>query len=95
MIRLCFSLSDISLIPSVMIWGGNCCCCETHTHKPVHLDVDECAKDNGACDSKRTCTNTAGSSKCEDCAAGYTNDGAKGCKGVCVCVCVCALMSVN
>ena len=62
-----------------------------HSHKPVHLDVDECAKDNGACDSKRTCTNTAGSFKCEDCPAGYANDGAKGCKGLCVC----AFMSVN
>ena len=61
-----------------------------HSHEPVHLDVDECAKNNGGCDSKRKCTNTVGSMKCDDCPAGYTNDGAKGCKGfVCVCVCVC------
>ena len=56
----------------------------SHSHKPVHLDVDECAKNNGDCHSKRTCTNTAGSFKCEDCPAGYANDGAKGCKGALV-----------
>ena len=55
-----------------------------HSHKPVHLDVDECAKGNGACDSKRKCENTAGSFKCGDCPAGYANDGAKGCKGALV-----------
>ena len=61
----------------------------------THLDVNECAANNGGCDSKRTCTNTVGSMSCGDCPAGYANDGAKGCKGVCVCVCVCAFMSVN
>merc|ERR1711934_1263147 len=45
-------------------------------------DVDECAKDNGGCDSKRKCDNTAGSFKCGDCSTGYANDGAKGCKDV-------------
>merc|ERR1719183_3281891 len=39
-----------------------------------------CATNNGGCHSKRTCTNNAGSAKCGDCSAGYTNDGAKGCK---------------
>ena len=53
----------------------------THTHTHTHSDVDECAKNNGGCDSERKCTNTAGSSKCEDCPAGYVNDGPKGCKG--------------
>merc|ERR1712037_785285 len=33
-------------------------------------------------DSKRKCTNSAGSFKCEDCDAGYVNDGAKGCKDI-------------
>ena len=55
----------------------------THSHKPVHLDFDECARSNGGCHSKRTCINTLGSMKCDDCGAGYANDGAKGCKGVC------------
>ena len=66
-----------------------------HLHNPVHSDVDECKKDNGGCDSKRKCDNTAGSFKCGDCSTGYANDGAKGCKGLCVCVCVCAFMSVD
>jgi len=43
-------------------------------------DEDECASNNGGCDSKRKCTNTVGSFKCEDCPCGYVNDGAKGCK---------------
>jgi hypothetical protein len=41
---------------------------------------DPCATNNGGCHSKRACTNNAGSAKCGDCPAGYTNDGAKGCK---------------
>ena len=45
--------------------------------------ADLCAKSNGGCHSKRKCVNTVGSAKCGDCAAGYTNDGAKGCKGWC------------
>merc|ERR1712032_906162 len=44
-------------------------------------DVNECLKNNGGCHSKRKCMNTVGSMKCGDCAAGYVNDGAKGCKG--------------
>ena len=67
----------------------------SHSHKPVHLDVDECAKDNGGCHSARKCSNTAGSFKCEDCPAGYVNDGAKGCKGLCVCACLCVCPDVG
>ena len=75
----------------VVIWDEHCYCCETHTHthsvslslslshahthKPVHL-------------AKRACINTAVSTTCGDCPAGYANDGAKGCKGLCVCVCL-------
>ena len=70
-----------------------------HTHAHIntltHLDVNECATNNGGCDSKRTCTNTVGSMSCGDCPAGYANDGAKGCKGVCVCVCVCVCPSLS
>ena len=56
----------------------------------MHSDVNECATNNGGCDSKRACTNTVGSMSCGDCPAGYTNDGAKGCKGSCVCARACA-----
>ena len=58
-----------------------------HAHSPpvcAHLDVNECLKSNGGCDIKRKCLNTVGSVKCGDCPAGYVNDGAKGCKGLCV-----------
>ena len=91
--RTRFSVSSISPIPPVII-AVVVKHTHKHLHKPVHSDVDECAKDNGGCDSKRKCTNSAGSFNCEDCDAGYVNDGAKGCKGlyvsasVCVCVCV-------
>ena len=60
----------------------------THTKTCTLSDVSECATNNGGCDIKRTCTNTDGSMSCGDCQTGYANDGAKGCKGVCVCVCV-------
>ena len=46
--------------------------------------TNPCLNNNGGCHSKRTCTNNAGSAKCGNCPAGYANDGAKGCKGVCV-----------
>ena len=66
--------------------------CHSNTHKLsrkyVRSDVNECESNNGGCHSKRTCINTDGSMSCGDCSAGYTNDGAKGCAGVCVCVCV-------
>ena len=52
-----------------------------HTHADV-LDVNECLKNNGGCDSKRKCTNTAGSRTCGNCPAGFFNDGATGCKGL-------------
>ena len=53
-------------------------CCKALT--PARLDVNECAVKNGGCHAKRECTNTAGGMTCDDCAAGYVNDGAKGCK---------------
>jgi len=44
---------------------------------------NECMKNNGGCDSKRKCTHHWNDGmKCEDCPAGYENDGAKGCKDV-------------
>ena len=66
-----------------------------HLHKPVHLDIDECAINNGGCDRQRTCTNTVGSWSCGDCPTGYDDDGAKGCKRLCVCVCVRARARVS
>ena len=54
------------------------------TNSPrLNLDVDECATNNGGCDSLRKCANKVGSMSCDDCPAGYANDGAKGCKGGC------------
>jgi len=47
-----------------------------------HVRANKCLKNNGGCDSKRPCTETGGSVKCEDCPAGYANDGATGCKDV-------------
>ena len=52
----------------------------------VCLDVNECLKDNGGCDSNRKCINSAGSMKCGDCASGWVNDGDKGCEGLCLLV---------
>jgi len=48
--------------------------------------TNPCEIDNGGCHSKRACTNNAGSAKCGDCPAGFTNDGAKGCKDVDECL---------
>ena len=86
-----FSLNNVILIPSVMMLDGNCCCYETHTDTNflTYLDVNECATNNGGCDSKRACKNTVGSMSCGACPAGYDADGAKGCKGLCVFVYVC------
>jgi len=42
--------------------------------------LDMCAKSNGGCDSKRTCTNTMTSRTCGNCPAGYVNSGATGCR---------------
>ena len=49
-------------------------------------DINECLEKNGGCDSKRKCINTPGSSKCGDCPAGWANEGATGCKGLCLAV---------
>ena len=48
----------------------------------MSLDHDECKEDNGGCDSKRKCVNTVGSHSCDDCPAGWDNDGDLGCKGL-------------
>jgi len=42
--------------------------------------ADPCKTNNGGCDSKRKCTSTGGVASCGNCPAGFTNDGAKGCK---------------
>merc|ERR1712010_121869 len=36
----------------------------------------------GGCHAKRTCTNNGGTAKCDNCPAGYVNDGAKSCKAI-------------
>merc|ERR1711934_903071 len=45
--------------------------------------ADPCKTNNGGCDSKRKCTSTGGVASCGNCPAGFTNDGAKGCKDPC------------
>ena len=57
-------------------------CCSGNVHTLTKLDVNECLKNNGECHAQRKCINSAGSMSCGDCAAGWDNDGAKGCKGV-------------
>ena len=44
-------------------------------------DVNWCASENGGCHEQRECTNKPESAECGDCATGWTNDGAKGCRG--------------
>ena len=44
--------------------------------------ADPCKISNGGCDSKRKCTNTAGSRACGTCPSGWTNDGDTECKGI-------------
>merc|ERR1712032_1068098 len=44
------------------------------------VPTDPCDTNNGGCHSKRKCTNTNGAVSCGNCAAGYHNDGATGCK---------------
>ena len=51
---------------------------------PVCSDVNECNTNNGGCHNKRKCINLPGSMRCDNCQAGWFNDGAKGCKGECV-----------
>ena len=53
----------------------------TENAQTVMLDVDECVISNGGCDTKRTCTNTAGSRICGNCPSGYVNDGDTDCEG--------------
>ena len=52
----------------------------------VPVTLDQCKTNNGGCHAKRECTNAAGGMTCGNCTAGYVNDGAKGCKGLCLLV---------
>merc|ERR1711937_341897 len=45
-------------------------------------DIDECANSDGGCDPLRQCKNTPGSHYCDDCSAGYANDGKTACKDI-------------
>ena len=55
------------------------CCCEQRNF--ACSDVNECLNNNGGCDSKRTCANTAGGRICGDCPSGYVNNGTTDCAG--------------
>ena len=55
----------------------------TCVHAHLFSDVNECLRNNGGCDSKRTCTNKEGGRTCGDCPSGWKNNGATGCKGLC------------
>ena len=55
----------------------------TRAHLSAYLDVNECLIKNGGGDSKSECLNLPGSRKCDDCPAGWVNEGATGCKGLC------------
>ena len=79
-----------------------CLCVSACNNYYLNCALDPCKTNNGGCDSKRKCTNAGkGVATCGDCPAPQINDGAKGCKGLCLCVYVCmcvftcALMSVN
>ena len=48
----------------------------------INVCLESCANGNGGCHNKRKCTNTAGGTTCGKCAAGWTDDGPKGCKGL-------------
>ena len=48
---------------------------------PARTDDNECETNNGGCHTKRKCINLPGSMRCDNCQAGWLNDGAKGCKG--------------
>ena len=54
-------------------------------HSLVCVDVNECVKNNGGCNSKRKCTNTDGGRTCGDCPSGWENNGVTGCKGLLGC----------
>jgi len=43
------------------------------------VDIDECANNNGGCDSNAECTNTAGSRVCGKCPNGFTGTGDTAC----------------
>ena len=59
-------------------------------HSLVCVDVNECVKNNGGCNSKRKCTNTDGGRTCGDCPSGWENNGVTGCKGL-----LCWVVSVS
>ena len=62
----------------VIFWGAS----KQMTIMCCIADVNECLKNNGGCDSKRTCTNIPGGRTCGDCPSGWTNDGDTECRGL-------------
>ncbi|MEZ4269292.1 MAG: hypothetical protein R3F39_23285 [Myxococcota bacterium] len=50
------------------------------------VDIDECETNNGGCDHRTECINTAGSRDCGPCPAGSTGDGEVGCDDINECL---------
>lgn len=48
---------------------------EDAQNQQVCTDIDECATGTDECSEQRECINTEGSYRCEDCPAGYVNNG--------------------
>ena len=58
---------------------GNCPAGFTGSGATGCVDIDECLSNNGGCDHRTLCINTAGSYYCGACPYGYSGNGATGC----------------
>ena len=61
---------------------GDCPAGFSGTGETGCVDVNECEIQNGGCDPRTECVNTAGSRTCGPCPPGFTGDGVNGCVDV-------------